>query len=70
VADYERHQPEKTLLHGVISEQLEGFLASAARIEQPISRFIEQSYSSARFVRTNTIEAQPTRVAKLHLDGT
>jgi len=42
VAEYERHEAEKTLLHRVIREQLEGFLASAARREQPTPRFVEQ----------------------------
>jgi len=42
VAEYERHEPEKTLLHEVVREQLEGFLASSSRREQPAPRFIEQ----------------------------
>jgi hypothetical protein len=42
VAAYERHDPEKTLLHEVVREQLEGFLASASRRDQPVPRFIEQ----------------------------
>jgi hypothetical protein len=42
VADYERHQPEKALLHEIVREQLEGFLASAAAKQQPTPRFIEQ----------------------------
>jgi hypothetical protein len=42
VAEYERHEAEKTLIHRVIREQFEGFLASAARREQPTPRFVEQ----------------------------
>ena len=42
MAAYERHDPEKTLLHEVVREQLEGFLASASRRDQPVPRFIEQ----------------------------
>jgi hypothetical protein len=42
VAEYERHEPEKALLHQVVREQLEGFLASAAHREQPTPRFVEQ----------------------------
>ncbi len=33
MADYERHEPEKTLLHEVVREQLEGFLASSVHRE-------------------------------------
>jgi len=42
VAEYERHEPEKTLLYEVVREQLEGFLVSSSRREQPAPRFIEQ----------------------------
>jgi hypothetical protein len=42
VAEYARHDPEKTLLHEVVREQLEGFLASASHRDQPVPRFIEQ----------------------------
>ena len=42
MAEYERHKPEKTLLHEVVREQLEGFLASASHRDQPVPRFIEQ----------------------------
>jgi len=42
VAEYERHEPEKALLHQVVREQLQGFLASAALRDQPTPRFIEQ----------------------------
>jgi hypothetical protein len=42
VAEYQRHEPEKALLHQVVREQLEGFLASAAHREQPTPRFVEQ----------------------------
>jgi len=41
VAEYERHEPEKALLHQVVREQLEGFLASAVRREQPTLLFEE-----------------------------
>ena len=42
VTDYERHEPEKTLLHEVVREQLEGFLASSRHRDQAPPRFIEQ----------------------------
>jgi hypothetical protein len=42
VAEYQRHEPEKTLLHEVVREQLEKFLASSSLREQPAPRFIEQ----------------------------
>jgi len=42
VPEYERHEPDKTLLHEVVREQLEGFLASSSTREQPAPRFIEQ----------------------------
>jgi len=42
VAEYERHEPEKALLHQVVREQLASFLASAAHREQPTPRFVEQ----------------------------
>jgi len=42
VAEYRRHEPEKTLLHEVVREQLEDFLASSSSRQQPAPRFIEQ----------------------------
>ena len=42
MTDYERHEPEKTLLHEVVREQLEGFLASSRHRHQAPPRFIEQ----------------------------
>jgi hypothetical protein len=42
VAEYQRHEPEKTLLHKVVREQLEDFLARSSSREQPAPRFIEQ----------------------------
>jgi hypothetical protein len=42
VAEYERHEPEKALLHQVLREQLASFLASATLRDQPTPRFIEQ----------------------------
>jgi len=33
--EYERHEPEKTLLHEVVREQLESFLARAGRNGAP-----------------------------------
>jgi hypothetical protein len=42
VTDYERHEPKKTLLHQVVREQLEGFLASSRYRDQAPPRFIEQ----------------------------
>jgi hypothetical protein len=35
VADYERHQPEKTLLYEVIRDTLETFLSNAFEDAQP-----------------------------------
>ena len=42
MTDYERQVPEKTLLHEVVREQLEGFLASSRYRDQAPPRFIEQ----------------------------
>ena len=42
MAEYQRHEPEKTLLHKVVREQLEDFLARSSSREQPAPRFIEQ----------------------------
>jgi hypothetical protein len=42
VTDYERHDPEKTLLHEVVREQLEGFLASSRYRDQALPHFVEQ----------------------------
>jgi hypothetical protein len=46
VAEYARHEPEKTLLHQVVREQLEGFLASARYRDQAPPRFVEQELRS------------------------
>ena len=46
MAEYERHQPEKTLLHQVVREQLEGFLASSRYGDQAPPRFVEQELRS------------------------
>jgi len=40
--EYERHAPEHTLLHRVVREELEPFLARARVRERPAPRFIEQ----------------------------
>jgi hypothetical protein len=42
LAEYGRHEPEKTLLHEVVREHLESFLANSSCREQPTPRFIEQ----------------------------
>jgi hypothetical protein len=42
VADYERHQPEKTLLYVVVRDTLEGFLANARGQGAPVARFVER----------------------------
>ena len=39
---YERHRPEETLLHSVVREQLESFLARASDRDRPVRRFVEQ----------------------------
>jgi len=39
---YERHEPEKTLLHEVDCEQLEPFLARARGQGAPVARFMER----------------------------
>ncbi len=41
-ASYERHEPERTLLHRVVREELETFLARASARGQPPPRFVEQ----------------------------
>ncbi len=40
--DYERHEPEKTLLHEVVREQLESFLGRSSRDGAPVARFVER----------------------------
>ena len=40
--EYERHEPEKTLLHEVVREQLESFLARSSRDGAPVARFVER----------------------------
>ncbi len=42
VADYERHQPERTLLYEVVRETLETFLARASEQGAPVARFVER----------------------------
>jgi hypothetical protein len=39
--EYERHQPEKTLLHEVVRDELEPFLARAKRNGAPVAHFVE-----------------------------
>ena len=39
---YERHEPEKTLLHRVVREELEPFLARARESGAPVARFVER----------------------------
>ena len=42
MAGYERHEPEKTLLHQVVREELESFLARAREVGSPVARFVER----------------------------
>ena len=42
VPEYERHQPEKTLLHQVVREELESFLVRARASGSPVARFVER----------------------------
>jgi ribosomal protein S27E len=42
VADYERHDPEKTLLHRVVRAELEPLLARARESGSPVARFVER----------------------------
>jgi len=42
VAEYERHQPEKTLLYEVVRENLETFLSNASEQGAPVARFVER----------------------------
>ncbi|MCP5069510.1 MAG: transposase [bacterium] len=42
MAENERHQPEKALLHRVIREQLETFLSKAREQGSPVARFVER----------------------------
>lgn len=62
--EYQRHEPEKTLLHEVIREQLEGFLANASFREQPAPRFVEQELRA--FLRCGVLAHGFLR---LHCDG-
>jgi hypothetical protein len=40
--EYQRHQPEQTLLHHVVRENLESFLARAREENAPVARFVER----------------------------
>ena len=40
--DYQRHQPEQTLLYEVVRENLESFLANAREQGAPVARFVER----------------------------
>ena len=42
LAEYERHQPGKTLLYEVVRDQLETFLAKSRECGRPAPRFVEQ----------------------------
>ncbi|MFO0690016.1 MAG: transposase [Myxococcota bacterium] len=42
VADYARHEPEKTLLHEVIRAELEPFMARTRAAGAPVARFVER----------------------------
>ena len=42
MAEYERRQPEQSLLHQVIGEQLESFLSNARERCEPVARFVER----------------------------
>ena len=42
--EYQRHAPEKTLLHEVIRDQLERFLVNARQQDVPIARFVEREF--------------------------
>jgi hypothetical protein len=42
VPEYERHEPEKTLLHQVVRGELESFLARAREAGSPVARFVER----------------------------
>jgi hypothetical protein len=42
VANYERHQPEKTLLYEVVREKLETFLSNASEQGALVARFVER----------------------------
>ncbi len=39
---YERRRPEETVLHAVVREQLETFLARARERDRPVPRFVER----------------------------
>ncbi len=39
---YERHEPEKTLLHAAVRDELEPFLAHAKAVGAPVARFVER----------------------------
>ena len=42
MAEYRRHEPERTLLHEVVREQLEDFLARSSSRGQPAPHFVAQ----------------------------
>jgi hypothetical protein len=42
LSEYERHDPEKALLHQVVREELESFLNRAREAGAPVARFVER----------------------------
>ena len=48
MAEYERHQPEQTLLYKVVRENLETFLANAREQGAPVARFVETRTSTVK----------------------
>ncbi len=62
--EYERHEPEKTLLHEVVREQLESFLARAGRDGAPVARFVEREFRLSR-LRNSRSRFSPLALRRL-----
>ena len=49
--EYERHEPEKTLLHELVRDEFEPFLARARRNGAPVAHFVEREIRLRRVRR-------------------
>jgi hypothetical protein len=63
VPEYERHQPQNTLLYEVVREQLESFLSNAREQGAPAARFVERELrdeAKLRFCSPASLARAPT----------
>jgi hypothetical protein len=52
--EYIPRRPEKTVLYGVIAEELETFLADRRERERPLPQFVEREFRSISHVDPGT----------------